>query len=80
FPSQDKSWTPKTSKSLSWSPKFILDECYAQNLCFELGTKKAYLLTKIKTWYNGYSWNTKDRVYNPYSILSLFVEQQFVHY
>ncbi|MCP3871648.1 MAG: AAA family ATPase, partial [Desulfobacteraceae bacterium] len=53
---------------------------YIQTLCFELGIKKAQLLTQIKTWYNGYSWNAKDRVYNPFSILNLFAEQRFSNY
>jgi hypothetical protein len=53
---------------------------YIQNLCFELGMKKAYLLTQIKIWYNGYSWNAKDRLYNPFSILNLFAEQRFSNY
>ena len=51
-----------------------------QTLCFELGIKKARLLTKIKTWYNGYSWNAKDKLYNPFSILNLFAEQRFSNY
>jgi len=53
---------------------------HIQSLSFELGLKKAYLLTKIRAWYNGYSWNGKDRMYNPYSILSLFAEQRFSNY
>jgi hypothetical protein len=53
---------------------------YIQSLCFELGLKKAYLLTKIKIWYDGYSWNAKDRLYNPFSILNLFAEQRFSNY
>jgi len=53
---------------------------YIQSLCFELGMKKAYLLTKIKIWYNGYSWNGKDKLYNPFSILNLFAEQRFDNY
>ena len=51
-----------------------------QSLCFELGIKKPKLLEQIKFWYNGYSWNGKDRVYNPFSILNLFVEQRFSNY
>ena len=35
------------------------------------------LLDLIKDWYNGYSWNGKDRLYNPYSILSLFATGEF---
>ena len=53
---------------------------YIQSLCFELGIKKTPLLEKIKTWYDGYSWNAKDKLYNPFSILNLFAEQQFDNY
>ncbi len=53
---------------------------HIQSLCFELSLKKEVLLAKIKTWYNGYSWNGKDKMYNPFSILNLFAEQQFDNY
>ena len=53
---------------------------HIQILGSELRLKKAPLLAKIKTWYNGYSWNAKDRMYNPFSILNLFTEQQFDNY
>ncbi|SEN01344.1 PD-(D/E)XK nuclease superfamily protein [bacterium A37T11] len=33
---------------------------------------KAEVLTDIKYWYNGYSWDGKVFVYNPYSVLLLF--------
>ena len=51
-----------------------------QNLSLALGTTKTQLLEKIKTWYNGYSWNAKDRMYNPFSILNLFAGQRFSNY
>ena len=35
------------------------------------------LLDLIKDWYNGYSWDGKNRVYNPYSILSLLAKGEF---
>jgi len=38
---------------------------------------KANLLDKIKSWYNGYSWDTKQYVYNPHSILSFFDRETF---
>ena len=38
---------------------------------------KTKLLDKIKYWYNGYSWNAKDFVYNPHSILNLFSDYIF---
>jgi hypothetical protein len=55
-------------------------EPYIESLGLELEIKKIELLAKIKHWYNGYSWNGKDRVYNPFSILNLFAEQQFDNY
>ena len=29
---------------------------------------------QIKEWYNGYTWDTKTYVYNPFSLLSFFIE------
>ena len=52
-------------------------ESYIQNLGTVLEIKKPKLLAKIKTWYNGYSWNAKDKIYNPFSILNLFMDQRF---
>jgi len=53
---------------------------HIQTLCFELGIKKAPLLAQIKTWYNGYSWDAKHQLYNPFSILNLFAERRFSNY
>jgi hypothetical protein len=53
---------------------------HIQTLCFELGIKKAPLLAKIKTWYNGYSWNASNKMYNPFSILNLFAMRRFSNY
>ncbi|MCP4134014.1 MAG: AAA family ATPase [bacterium] len=38
------------------------------------------LLKEIKNWYNGYSWDGKNKVYNPFSILNLFADYQFMNY
>jgi Predicted AAA-ATPase/PD-(D/E)XK nuclease superfamily len=35
------------------------------------------LLDKIRVWYNGYSWDGKNMVYNPSGILSFFANQDF---
>ncbi len=53
---------------------------HIQMLCSELELKKPQLQAEIKTWYDGYSWNAKDRIYNPFSILSLFAMQRFSNY
>jgi len=38
------------------------------------------LLKIIREWYNGYSWDGKNFVYNPFSILSLFNTDSFDNY
>ena len=35
---------------------------------------------KIRGWYNGYSWNGRTRVYNPFSILNFFDNFSFRNY
>jgi len=35
---------------------------------------------QIKKWYNGYSWNGEQRVYNPFSMLQFFGTNQFRNY
>ncbi|MDR1820095.1 MAG: AAA family ATPase [Methanobrevibacter sp.] len=35
------------------------------------------LLVLIKNWYDGYSWDGSNRLYNPYSILSFFTKGEF---
>ncbi len=35
---------------------------------------------KIKEWYNGYTWDVKNYLYNPFSILSHFFDGKFANY
>lgn len=42
-----------------------------------LGLNRPELLAKIREWYNGYTWDLRSSVYNPYSILSFFQAQSF---
>lgn len=42
--------------------------------------EKEKLAADIKHWYNGYSWDGKNFVYNPLSILLLFEEERFGNY
>ncbi len=35
------------------------------------------LLDKLRLWYNGYSWDGKTRLYNPFGILLFFTNQDF---
>ncbi|MDR2066748.1 MAG: AAA family ATPase [Endomicrobium sp.] len=45
-----------------------------------MGKSKEELLSKIKHWYNGYSWDGKTFVYNPFSTLKLFYSKEFHEY
>ncbi len=38
------------------------------------------VLDKIKFWYNGYSWNGRTKVYNPFSILRFFKQMDFFNF
>ncbi len=38
------------------------------------------LLNQIRRWYNGYSWNGQDFVYNPFSVLNFFTKSVFMNY
>jgi hypothetical protein len=38
------------------------------------------LLEKVKTWYNGYSWDAKTTLYNPFGLLNFFDKRQFFNY
>ncbi len=46
----------------------------------ERGISRDELPGQIRYWYNGFSWNGKDTVYNPYSILRFFEEQKFMNF
>ncbi len=35
---------------------------------------------KIQRWYNGYSWDGRERVYNPFDVLHLFDQRRFRNY
>ncbi|MGA1825974.1 MAG: AAA family ATPase [bacterium] len=41
---------------------------------------KRELMDEIKAWYNGYSWDGKNYLYNPFSILNLFEKMSFGNY
>jgi hypothetical protein len=49
---------------------------------FEPYLKKmpADTLEKMKNWYNGYSWDAKTFVYNPFSVLNFFYSQDYGNY
>ncbi len=53
---------------------------HIDTLAKKLHLQEKELYANIKTWYNGYSWDGKNFLYNPHSILNLFKEQKFDNY
>lgn len=50
---------------------------YMEQLADEVGIGKDRLPVEIKQWYNGYSWDGENFVYNPFSILNMLTERSF---
>ncbi|MCL2115482.1 MAG: AAA family ATPase [Methanobrevibacter sp.] len=64
-----------SQEELENSFKEYIDEfAKANNISGEI------LLSEIKNWYDGYSWDGENHLYNPYSILSLFNDGEFGNY
>jgi hypothetical protein len=53
---------------------------YIDETARTLSMSRNELLDEIRAWYNGYSWDGKTPVYNPFSTLLLFAEKQFDNY
>ncbi|MDM8520338.1 AAA family ATPase [Anaerolineales bacterium HSG6] len=50
---------------------------YLSSLSQELEQTEEKVMEKIAYWYDGYSWDGKTFVFNPYSIINLFYHQEF---
>ncbi len=50
------------------------------DVCKQLSLTKEQFDEQLKFWYNGYSWDAKNFVYNPFSILRFFDAQQFENF
>jgi hypothetical protein len=53
---------------------------YIDSAAEYLKMTREYLLDRIRYWYNGYTWDGKTAVYNPFSTLKFFKEQRFAGY
>ena len=77
---------------LTLSPKFAkicghtqeeLEKCfkgYIDEFTSEYNVSRDVFLALIKDWYNGYSWDGENFLYNPYSILNFFETGEFNNY
>ncbi len=58
-----------------------LEEYFAEGIAkAQVKYQDPEILATIKKWYNGYSWDGKTSVSNPFSILNFFVELNFRNY
>ncbi len=55
-------------------------EPYIQTIQTQLSLTREVLLAQIRLWYNGYSWDGRIRVYNPFSILSFCRSSEFSNF
>jgi hypothetical protein len=46
----------------------------------KLGTDRQRLLDEMRDWYNGYSWDGKQRVYNPFGVLRFLAIKRFTNF
>ena len=53
---------------------------YIESVSQEMGMIREGVLSLIKRWYNGYSWDAKTFVYNPFSTLLFFDKKEFKGY
>jgi hypothetical protein len=53
---------------------------YIEATQIKMKISREELLAEIKEWYNGYSWNGEDTVYNSFSILNFFSKKSFENY
>ncbi|PSR11079.1 MAG: AAA family ATPase [Bacteroidetes bacterium] len=51
-----------------------------QVIANEMGVSLAGVIDQTARWYNGYSWGGKERVYNPFSLLSFLGSRQFQNF
>ena len=57
-----------------YCPQGLIDLAEKENVTVEA------IVDKIRFWYNGFSWNAEDFVYNPYSTMRLMDSLQFKNY
>jgi hypothetical protein len=53
---------------------------HIDSLAEKKSLSRSDVLNKIHKWYDGYSWDGKTRIYNPFSTLLLFAECEFSNY
>ncbi len=70
------------SQIVGWTEQEIIDNFseYLTATEKKLNVTRAKLLKTMKLWYDGYSWDSENFVYNPYSVLTLLQKKKFSNY
>ncbi len=74
----DKNYTTLLGYTQNEVETYFVD--YLEQHRIEKNMSLSDLLAEIKRWYNGYSWNGVDSVYNPYSILNFLYSGEFLNH
>jgi Predicted AAA-ATPase/PD-(D/E)XK nuclease superfamily len=79
---QDITLSPKYAVLTGYTQEEIEQyfEDYLQLIQERLQTTRKILLDTMRVWYNGYSWDGINRVYNPFGTLNFFSSQQFQNF
>jgi hypothetical protein len=79
---QDITLSPKYAVLTGYTQEEIEQyfEDYLQLIQERLKTTRKILLDTMRVWYNGYSWDGINRVYNPFGTLNFFSSQQFQNF
>ncbi len=74
----DKNYTTLLGYTQEEIESYFAD--YLEKYCVEKNMTLTELLAEIKRWYNGYSWDSINKVYNPYSILNFLYSGEFLNH
>jgi PD-(D/E)XK nuclease superfamily/Predicted AAA-ATPase len=77
----DITFSPKYNAICGYTHQELLEnfDDYIHDLSDKNSLSKTDTLEQIRLWYNGYSWNGEERVYNPFGTLKLFENQVFLN-
>ncbi|MCA0388889.1 MAG: ATP-binding protein [Bacteroidetes bacterium] len=78
----DLTLSPSFSTTFGYTQEELIHyfEGHIKKIAKSFSGTRDQLLQTIKFWYNGYSWDGKNTLYNPFSILSLFTTLEFQNY
>jgi len=78
----DISMSAKYSQIVGFSQEEIEQyfQAYLQDIQDKFSTSKDILLANIRLQYNGFSWDGKNRLYNPFSFIKFLADQEFGNY